>query len=154
MGAPLCTLERHAEAIVRLLRASFWGFPDRTALQRICWESLLAEFVFAFLDCEFGGLDPELHDIYMRGLFEPETLTREQRGRFELLVMQLLRGTESGWLQVEWGLVDMDYWEGFRETVKLIVGSKAGKRAFDRNRKLLSLSFAAEIDKIVGGQDE
>ena len=23
----------------------------------------LAEFVFAFLDCEFGGLDPELHDI-------------------------------------------------------------------------------------------
>jgi DNA polymerase III epsilon subunit-like protein len=23
----------------------------------------LAEFAFAFLDCEFGGLDPELHDI-------------------------------------------------------------------------------------------
>ena len=23
----------------------------------------LAEFVFAFMDCEFGGLDPELHDI-------------------------------------------------------------------------------------------
>ena len=23
----------------------------------------MAEFVYAFLDCEFGGLDPELHDI-------------------------------------------------------------------------------------------
>ena len=23
----------------------------------------MAEFAFAFLDCEFGGLDPELHDI-------------------------------------------------------------------------------------------
>ena len=23
----------------------------------------MADFVFAFLDCEFGGLDPELHDI-------------------------------------------------------------------------------------------
>jgi DNA polymerase III epsilon subunit-like protein len=23
----------------------------------------MSEFVFAFLDCEFGGLDPELHDI-------------------------------------------------------------------------------------------
>ena len=22
-----------------------------------------SEFVFAFMDCEFGGLDPELHDI-------------------------------------------------------------------------------------------
>lgn len=98
--------------------------------------------------------DPELHEIYTRGVFEPETLTRAQRGRFELLVMQLLRGTESGWLQVEWGLVDMDYWEGYRETIKFIVGSEAGKRAFDRNRRLLASSFAAEIDKIVGGEDE
>jgi DNA polymerase III epsilon subunit-like protein len=24
---------------------------------------MAAEFVFAFLDCEFGGLDPEIHDI-------------------------------------------------------------------------------------------
>ena len=23
----------------------------------------MAEFAFAFMDCEFGGLDPELHDI-------------------------------------------------------------------------------------------
>ena len=23
----------------------------------------MATFAFAFLDCEFGGLDPELHDI-------------------------------------------------------------------------------------------
>ena len=23
----------------------------------------MPEFAFAFLDCEFGGLDPELHDI-------------------------------------------------------------------------------------------
>ena len=25
--------------------------------------SSLADFAFAFMDCEFGGLDPELHDI-------------------------------------------------------------------------------------------
>jgi oligoribonuclease (3'-5' exoribonuclease) len=28
----------------------------------------MAEFAFAFLDCEFGGLDPELHDITEVGL--------------------------------------------------------------------------------------
>jgi oligoribonuclease (3'-5' exoribonuclease) len=28
----------------------------------------LPEFAFAFLDCEFGGLDPELHDITEMGL--------------------------------------------------------------------------------------
>jgi hypothetical protein len=98
--------------------------------------------------------DAELHDIYVRGLYEPETLTREQRRRFELLVVQLLRGTETGWLQVEWGLVDMDYWEGYRETIKLIVGSEAGRRAFARSRRFLASSFAAEVDKILDGHDE
>ena len=31
----------------------------------------LAEFAFAFLDCEFGGLDPELHDITEVGVVRP-----------------------------------------------------------------------------------
>ncbi len=29
---------------------------------------MASEFVFAFLDCEFGGLDPELHDITEIGI--------------------------------------------------------------------------------------
>jgi hypothetical protein len=94
-------------------------------------------------------LDPELLDIYLRGLGEPASMSREQRARFNLLVMQLLRGTETGWLQVEWGLLDPDYWNGYRETIRSIVGSDAGRRAFAQNRRLLSRRFAAELDKIL-----
>ena len=31
-------------------------------------ETAVAEFIFVFLDCEFGGLDPELHDITELGV--------------------------------------------------------------------------------------
>jgi hypothetical protein len=81
---------------------------------------------------------------------EPEKMTKAQQGRFELLVMQMLRSTESAWLQVRWGLVDDDYWHGYRETLRLIAGSEAGRRAFARNRNLLAPSFASEVDKILG----
>jgi hypothetical protein len=93
---------------------------------------------------------PELHDLYQLGMREPEKMTKEQQGRFELLVMQMLRSTESAWLQVRWGLVDDDYWHGYRETLRLIAGSEAGRRAFARNRNLLAPSFASEVEKILG----
>ena len=32
------------------------------------WTADMAEFVFAFMDCEFGGLDLEIHDISEVGL--------------------------------------------------------------------------------------
>lgn len=94
--------------------------------------------------------DPELVDIYIRGLNEPESLTKEQRVRFNLLIVQFLRGTETGWLQVRWGVVDSDYWSGFRETIKFIVGSEGGRHAFNGNRSILSETFAAEIERIIG----
>lgn len=93
--------------------------------------------------------DSTLLDAYLRGLTEPETLSREQRARFNLLVVQLLRGTETGWLQVEWGLLDADFWEGYRATIRSIVGSEAGRRAFRQNRQLLTRGFAEEIDAIL-----
>ena len=46
----------------------------------------MTEFAFAFLDCEFGGLDPELHDITEVGLILTdyrlvEVATREWKVR-------------------------------------------------------------------------
>ena len=37
----------------------------------------MAEFAFAFLDCEFGGLDPELHDITESGIVVTDYRLRE-----------------------------------------------------------------------------
>jgi hypothetical protein len=93
--------------------------------------------------------DAEVYDIYWRGMHEPEALTQEQRGRFELLIVSFLRSMEVGWLQVEWGLVDPSYWEGFRESLRFIVGSKGGKRALERSRGFLTPAFAEAVDEIL-----
>ena len=37
----------------------------------------MAEFAFAFLDCEFGGLDPDLHDITEIGIVVTDYRLRE-----------------------------------------------------------------------------
>jgi len=42
---------------------------------------MAAEFVFAFLDCEFGGLDPELHDITEIGVILTDYRLVEQDER-------------------------------------------------------------------------
>lgn len=93
--------------------------------------------------------DTELLDVYIRGLTGSETFNRVERARFNLLVMQFLRGTETGWLQVRWGVVDEEFWSGYRETIKVIIGSKAGRLAFQQNRAVLSPSFAAEVARII-----
>jgi len=94
--------------------------------------------------------DPDVLDVYIRGLTDHESLDRQQRIRFELLVMRLLRGTEGAWLQLEWGLVDQEYWSGFRATLVSIVGSQGGRKAFARNRHLLNPRYAEAVEEIIG----
>lgn len=96
--------------------------------------------------------DPELLDVYMRGLTEPDTLTRHERARFNLLIIQFLRSAETLWLQVNWGVVDPGHWAGYQESVKVIVGTAAGRRAWSQNRAVFSAKFAAHIDGLLASE--
>jgi hypothetical protein len=96
--------------------------------------------------------DPVLLDVYSRGLRDPDSLDRDERWRFNLLVLQFLRGVETGWIQVQWGIVEREFWEGFCKSVRVIVGSPAGRRAFESNRDLLTPRFAAEVQAIIDGE--
>ena len=53
----------------------------------------MPEFAFAFMDCEFGGLDAELHDITEIGVIEFEHL--EDTGS-EFTDYDLVDGTIGG----------------------------------------------------------
>ena len=64
-----------------------------------------------------------------------------------------LRGGEAGWIQSEWGLVDSEYWAGFREIIKHVVGSEGGRKAFDQNRRILNPQFADEVERILSEMD-
>ncbi len=93
--------------------------------------------------------DEVMLDLYVRALSDYDSLDRNERIRFQLLVMRFLRGIESAWLQVEWGLVDDEYWAGFKASMRLIVGSHGGRKALERNRSQLNPNFAAVIDELL-----
>lgn len=90
--------------------------------------------------------DEMLYRIYRVGMTEPEALSPEERGRFEMLIVQLLRSVESGWFQRSWGLMDSDYWHGFMQSVVVVVGTEGGRRAFSRNRHVFARGFADAVE--------
>jgi len=85
------------------------GGPPRwaTAVARIHEHAALSEFAFAFLDCEFGGLDPERHDITEIGVILTDYRLVEQgerewkvRARPERITAESAR--ISGWDAGAW----------------------------------------------------
>jgi len=93
--------------------------------------------------------DGELHDLYRRGLTEYESLSREDKSRFAMLIMQFLRSTETIWLHRQMDTIDSGYWSSVERTIARIVGSAGGARSFERNREMLSTSFACRIEDIL-----
>ena len=93
--------------------------------------------------------DGELHDLYRRGLSEYESLSREEKSRFAMLIMQFLRSTETIWLHRQMDTIDTDYWFSVESSIARIVGSFGGIRAFERNRELLSADFVGRVETIL-----
>jgi len=93
--------------------------------------------------------DPGLYSLYRSGMLAPDSLSKEEFGRFQVLMLQFLRGTESGWLHVRWKLVEADVWGGFERSIAFIIGSPGGRRAYERNKHFLSEEFAGEIERIL-----
>jgi hypothetical protein len=93
--------------------------------------------------------DGELYDLYRRGLSEYESLSREEKGRFALLIMQFLRSVETVWIHKKMGAIDPSYWMTIELSIKAVIGSVGGTRAFDRQRDVISPEFASLIDEIL-----
>jgi len=93
--------------------------------------------------------DAELYRLYRLGVLSPDSLSKEEFGRFQVLVLQFLRGTESGWLHHRSNLVSADYWSGYERSIAFIIGSPGGRRAYERNRQFLGPEYAEAIDRIL-----
>lgn len=88
-------------------------------------------------------------ETYLVALSEPEKMTFEQRARFNLIVLQALRGGEAMWTQTQSGLLGPGHWSGMRETIRHLMGSEAGQKAFEQNRRFISPGFAAEVERVL-----
>ena len=92
---------------------------------------------------------PVAIETYLRAIDDPASMTREDRFRFNMIVLQAMRSGEAMLTQTQWGLVDDDHWLGMRATIKQLMGSDAGRRAFETNRGFVSPQFADEVERIL-----
>jgi len=95
--------------------------------------------------------DEKLYDLYRRGLTDYESLSRSEKGRFSMLILQFLRSTETAWLQM--GVAESGYWPGLESTIRFIIGSPGGKRGLTKNRDFLASDFVDVIQKILDEAD-
>lgn len=93
--------------------------------------------------------DEKLYELYRRGLSDYQSLTREEKGRFFLLIVQFIRSMEAIWFQLQLGAIAPGYWTSMEKTIRGIVGSIGGLRSFEKSRDFLSPEFASVVQKIL-----
>jgi len=93
--------------------------------------------------------DGDLYDLYRRGLIEYESLGREEKGRFAMLIMQFLRSVEAIWVHRKMDAIDPSIWITVELSIKAVIGSVGGTRAFNRQREVFRPEFANLIDEIL-----
>ena len=95
-----------------------------------------------------------LCELYHRGISEYDSLNKSEKSRFSLLLYQLLRNAEAGWVQTNSGVVDHSYWIGVENAVGLIIGSKGGRRALEKHRQYLGPEFLVFVEELLANQVE
>ena len=98
--------------------------------------------------------DANLNDIYQNGMRDYAGLEISERNRFDLLIMQFLRAIEGAWTHEKLGFLDQDQWYGYRITTQRIIGSPGGNIAFNKQRMVFSLEYAAAIDLMISDANE
>ena len=97
--------------------------------------------------------DETLYDLYRRGLTEYESLNRSEKGRFSLLLFQLFRSGETGWVQLQMGLLDAGYWAGVEETLTHVFRTPGGIRFLAKNSGFFRADFCVAVQKILAEAD-
>jgi len=91
--------------------------------------------------------DSEASKIYTTGMVDPDSLTLDERVRFDLMIFQTLRVTESAFFEYKEGLLSAELW-GSQWRGELKVLSTAGGRAsWVRQKDLLATSFMEWVDE-------
>ncbi len=91
--------------------------------------------------------DETLYDLYRRGLTDYDSLSRAEKGRYSLLLFQLFRFAETGWMQMQLGVVDAAYWSGVEATLIYILRTTGGARFLAKSGRFFGTDFLGAVQK-------
>jgi len=90
--------------------------------------------------------DTESVKTYTKGLIEPDALEFHERIRFDLMIFQTLRVTETIFIEHQNGFVETEMWEAQWRAATKILGTKGGRQSWNRQKELVSATFMEWVD--------
>jgi hypothetical protein len=91
--------------------------------------------------------DPELYRIYRAGLKDDSTLSKEERGLFDLVMFQAINSISSIYLQYKNGGFGEDRWDSEMHIFESNFNTPGGRSSWERLKHMVDISFQKEIEK-------
>lgn len=91
--------------------------------------------------------DAELHDLYRRGLIDPDSLSRAETGRFDLVMLLAFQSNTSIYQQYANGAMTERVWADSLRLLSAPLGTPGGWASWQRQKALLPEDFQAVIDQ-------
>ena len=88
----------------------------------------------------------ELYSIYRRGLKDDTQLTAEERGRFDLILLQNYKSIEAVHQQMRSGGLSKDIWKQNMTMLGVTIGMPGGRASWERQKEVFLKDYKAEIE--------
>lgn len=88
----------------------------------------------------------ELYSIYRRGLKDDTQLTADERGRFDLILLQNYNSIEAVHQQMRSGRVTEDIWKQNMTMLGVTISMPGGRSSWERQQKVFLEDFKAEVE--------
>ncbi|MEP1472159.1 MAG: hypothetical protein ABJK25_14395 [Halieaceae bacterium] len=90
--------------------------------------------------------DPELYEIYYQGIRSSDALSKKEYGRFEILMLLMMRHIDIQYQQYQDGETDSEYWESLATTFRGQLSMPGAFASWQRQKGVFSKSFVSEVD--------
>ena len=92
--------------------------------------------------------EPDLARIYSQGRDNLDSLTSDERMRFNLLMITLVRRLENAYIQKQSGILNEDHWAGFGAVCDGVLRRPGGRAWWENSARLFTSNFG---DFLEGG---
>jgi len=94
--------------------------------------------------------DAETADIYLRGLKDDSGLTKEERFRFDTLILQMLRHADVHFHAHLDGAISKGLWEVTEAGYMQVFRQPGARASWQRQRDFFSVAFREHVERDVG----
>ena len=92
--------------------------------------------------------DEKLFSLYRRGTKNRESLSPDEKGRFDSMLMEAFNDGDVHFHQYRAGALDEEQWQAIERTFRVIFDSPGGYATWQKWKKISTSSFQEYIDEI------